>query len=296
MLMIKCEHFQLPILSMSMSTGRGVPPPLCQGFLKKRKDKMLRWVTYWFRLYNTTLFFYTKKHGSALDLRGQYYIYEVQSVREVNRSENNRYLFEITMKNGKKKMLAADTADVRQEWMDQLWKAMLLNGPDRSGSVSNGELVPDNNPEARSSQCEGSSTETCSTSMDSRCLSIGQESFQSFTDADESQETLRTDNVLEQSTEEFILTDYEYDVLPARKLAEEVIYDTPPSKWSTNEGEHEATENIYDVPNALIRKLTEHTIESHSGSSVSPESDDLLNDMIACLDSESAAWVKTAPL
>ncbi|XP_048058497.1 uncharacterized protein LOC125275522 [Megalobrama amblycephala] len=139
MLMVKCDHFQLTKLGMNMSTGKGVPPPLCQGFLKKRKDKMrLRWVTYWFRLYNTTLFFYTKKHGSALDLRGQYYIYEVQSVREVNRSENNRYLFEITMKNGKKKMLAADTADVRQEWMDQLWKAMLLNGPDRSGSVSNG--------------------------------------------------------------------------------------------------------------------------------------------------------------
>ncbi|XP_056114103.1 uncharacterized protein LOC130090641 isoform X2 [Rhinichthys klamathensis goyatoka] len=228
MFMMKCEHFQLTKLSMSMSTGRGVPSPLCQGFLKKRKDKMrLRWVTYWFRLYNTTLFFYTKKHGSA-----------VQSVREVNRSENNRYLFEITMKNGKKKMLAADTADVRQEWIDQLWKAMLLNGPDRTGSVSNGELVPDNNPEARSSRCEGSSTETSSTSMDSRCLSIGQESFQSFTDADETQETLHTDNEMEQSTEEFILTDYEYDVLPSRKLAEEVIYDTPPSKWSTNEGEH----------------------------------------------------------
>ncbi|XP_067229915.1 uncharacterized protein [Chanodichthys erythropterus] len=225
--------------SMNMSTGKGVPPPLCQGFLKKRKDKMrLRWVTYWFRLYNTTLFFYTKKHGSALDLRGQYYIYEVQSVREVNRSENNRYLFEITMKNGKKKMLAADTADVRQEWMDQLWKAMLLNGPDRSGSVSNGELVPDNNLETQSSWCEESNTETGSGSMDSRCLSIGQESFQSFTDANETQESLHTDNEMEQSTEEFILTDYEYDVLPSRKLAEEAIYDTPPSTWSTNKGEH----------------------------------------------------------
>ncbi|ROL27976.1 hypothetical protein DPX16_11106 [Anabarilius grahami] len=165
---------------MNMSTGKGVPPPLCQGFLKKRKDKM------------------------------------VQSVREVNRSENNRYLFEITMKNGKKKMLAADTADVRQEWMDQLWKAMLLNGPDRTGSVSNGELEPDNNLETQSSWCEESNTETGSSSTDSRCLSIGQESFQSFS-------------------------------------------------------------------------------ESHS-SSESPESGGLLNDMIACLDSESAAWVKTAPL
>lgn len=96
--------------------------------------------------------------------------------------------------------------------MDQLWKAMLLNGPDRTGSVSNGyrctlwrimsvvvfetyntinvlcvcvieirELEPDNNLETQSSWCEKSNTETGSSSMDGRCLSIGQESFQSFT-------------------------------------------------------------------------------------------------------------------
>ncbi|XP_043089803.1 uncharacterized protein LOC122338574 [Puntigrus tetrazona] len=280
---------------MSMST-RGMPAPLCQGFLKKRKDKMrLRWVTYWFRLYNTTLFFYTKKHGSALDLRGQYYIYEVQSVREVSRSENNRFLFEITMKNGKKKMLAADTADVRQEWMDQLWKAMLLNGPDRSASITNGELVPDNNPEVQSSQCEESNTETSSTSVDSRCLSIDQESFQSFAAAEEIQDGLHTDNEIEQNTEEFLLTEYDYDVLPSQKVAEEAIYDSPHSKWPTNEGEHGVTDSIYDFPNPVIRKLTEHRVESLS-SSERPESGGLLSDMIACLDSESAAWVKPAPL
>lgn len=43
------------------------------------------------------------------------------------------------------------------------------------------ELVPDNNLETQSSWCEESNTETGSTSVDSRCLSIGQESFQSFT-------------------------------------------------------------------------------------------------------------------
>lgn len=36
-------------------------------------------------------------------------------------------------------------------------------------------------------------------------------------DADETRETLHTDNEMEQSTEEFILNDYEYDVLPSRK-------------------------------------------------------------------------------
>ncbi|XP_051571499.1 uncharacterized protein LOC127451107 isoform X2 [Myxocyprinus asiaticus] len=279
-----------------MSTGVEVPALLCQGFLKKRKDKMkLRWVTYWFRLHNTTLFFYTKKHGSALDLRGQYYIYEVQSVREVSRPENKCYLFEITMKNGKKKMLAADTADVRQEWMNQLWKAMLLNGPpDRTGPVTDGETVSGKKPEARSSLCESSYTETTSTAMNSRYLSFDQESFQSFVDSD-TQESLQADNEMEQSTEEILLTDFDYDILPPPKPTEETIYDTHPSNWPSNEGKHVVTDSIYDVPNSIIRKMTDHTIEFHS-STGRAESGGLLSDMIACLGSESAAWVKTAPL
>lgn len=130
--------------------------------------------------------------------------------------------------------------------------------------------------------------------MDSRCFSIGQESFQSFSDADDTQDGLPTDNEMEQNTEEFLLTDYEYDVLPPRKL-KEAIYDTPTSKRSTNEREHDVTDSIYDIPNSLIRKFNEQTVESHSGRA-RPESGGLLNDMIACLDSESAAWVKTAPL
>lgn len=35
--------------------------------------------------------------------------------------------------------------------------------------------------------------------------------------ADETQESLHTDNETEQSTEEFLLTDNDYDVLPSRK-------------------------------------------------------------------------------
>ncbi|XP_051988129.1 interactor protein for cytohesin exchange factors 1 [Xyrauchen texanus] len=275
-----------------MSTERGVPTPLCQGFLKKRKDKLkLRWVTYWFRLYNTTLFFYTKKHGSALDLRGHYYIYEVQSVREVSGPENKRYLFEITMKNGKKKMLAADSANVRQVWMNQLWKAMLLNGPDRTRRVTNGEQV---SPASRSSLCESSYTETSSTAMDSRCLSFDQESFQSFAGADDTQSP-QTNSKMEQSSEEDVLPDFACDILPPSKSTEEAVYDTPPSKWPASEGEHVVTDSIYDVPNSIIRKMTDHTIEFHS-SSGRPESGGLLSDMIACLGSESATWVKTAPL
>ncbi|XP_058509215.1 uncharacterized protein LOC131475258 [Solea solea] len=102
---------------------------LFEGFLQKRKDTMkIRWVTYWFRLQNTTLFFYTRKNDSALHLRSYYYIYTVQSVREVQRPDSSRrFMFEITMKNGKRKMLAAETAALRREWVHQLWEAIHLS-------------------------------------------------------------------------------------------------------------------------------------------------------------------------
>ncbi|XP_019906220.2 uncharacterized protein LOC105013135 isoform X1 [Esox lucius] len=110
---------------------------LFEGFLKKRKDTMkMKWATYWFRLHNTTLFFYTKKHGSASHLRGLYYIYTVQSVRVIQK-ESKHSLFEIIMKNGKRKVLAAETDDLRRVWIDQLWRAMHLSAPGGSfpGSI-----------------------------------------------------------------------------------------------------------------------------------------------------------------
>ncbi|XP_033501498.1 uncharacterized protein LOC117268871 isoform X1 [Epinephelus lanceolatus] len=101
---------------------------LFEGFLQKRKDTMkIRWVTYWFRLQNTTLFFYTQKNGSASHLRGYYYIYTVQSVREVQRVDGKRFMFEIIMTNGKRKVLAAETAALRKEWVGHLWQAMNLS-------------------------------------------------------------------------------------------------------------------------------------------------------------------------
>ncbi|KAA0705808.1 Sterile alpha motif domain-containing protein 9-like [Triplophysa tibetana] len=87
-----------------------------------------------------------------------------------------------------------------------------------------------------------------------------------ISDTDDKQ-SLHTDNEMEMSTEEISLTDY--DILP-------------PRKWST--------EIIYDVPNALIRKKSEQIVECHS-SSVRPESGGLLDDMIASMGTESAAWL-----
>ncbi|KAM6905333.1 uncharacterized protein FYW49_015345 [Xenentodon cancila] len=110
---------------------------LFEGFLEKRKDNMkIRWATYWFSLKNSTLFFYTEKTCSASHLRGCYYIYTVQSVREVKKTDSKRFMFEIIMANGKKKMLAAETAALRKEWLRHLWQAMHLStsGAWNSGS------------------------------------------------------------------------------------------------------------------------------------------------------------------
>ncbi|KAH1183077.1 hypothetical protein KIL84_004569 [Mauremys mutica] len=113
-----------------------------ESFLKKRKDKMkFTWVKYWFRLHNTTLYFFTKKHGDALRLHGHYSMYIVQSVREVQAVKAD-YPFEITMTNGKKKLLSAESADLRTAWIEILWKSMQLPGPGREQSACTWHDVP----------------------------------------------------------------------------------------------------------------------------------------------------------
>ncbi|AWP18814.1 Hypothetical protein SMAX5B_021068 [Scophthalmus maximus] len=63
---------------------------LFEGFLQKRKDTMSH-------------------------LRGNYYIYTVQSVREVQRADSSRFMFEIIMKNGKRKMLELNSEEAVYE-------------------------------------------------------------------------------------------------------------------------------------------------------------------------------------
>ncbi|XP_034646443.1 uncharacterized protein LOC117887817 isoform X2 [Trachemys scripta elegans] len=85
-----------------------------ESFLKKRKDKMkFTWAKYWFRLHNTTLYFFTKKHGDALCLRGRYSIY-----------------------------ISAESADLRTAWIEILWKSMQLPGPGREQSACTWHDVP----------------------------------------------------------------------------------------------------------------------------------------------------------
>ncbi|CAH2291913.1 Hypothetical predicted protein [Pelobates cultripes] len=105
-----------------------------EGFLRKRKDTMkFTWSKYWFKLQNTTLFFYIPGEVLTATLRGQYYMYNVLSVRKLTNSDIG-FQFEIVMKNGKRKLLSADTAELRDVWMAFLWKAMQLPGPGRHNS------------------------------------------------------------------------------------------------------------------------------------------------------------------
>ncbi|MEQ2203721.1 hypothetical protein XENOCAPTIV_002710 [Xenoophorus captivus] len=261
---------------------------LFEGFLQKRKDTLkIRWVTYWFRLQNTTLFFYTKKNGSASHLRGYYYIYTVQSVREVQKADKKHFLFEIIMTNGKTKMLAAETAALRKEWVGHLWQAMQLSSSGHLDSRDPDLEMFDQRGRVDSSK----SISMCSDSMmelkPSRPLSTSSEHIYSEArsltpsvcrpeeeDSDEAtyQNLPRHLNChyptedpgwsIEMSYEE-PQSDGLYDVLPARKSTceappaqtHDVVYDFPLSyKTSTQQ-----QDTVYDIPAHLLRKKSEHS-------------------------------------
>ncbi|KAG7491640.1 hypothetical protein MATL_G00005820 [Megalops atlanticus] len=224
-----------------------------ESFLKKRKDKVkLKWVTYWFRLQNTTLFFYTKKHGSALHLRGQYYIYMVQSVREVTKKGGKQFAFEITMKNGKKKLLAAETKDLRQAWVGLLWKAMQLPGPGRSDSSCVWNDVAHLKQMAQSSRHSSSESDGGMGVWDSECLSSTPDQL----------DTIAPTRVSLTSEEKCTLHP-EQD-----KLQEMAIYDIPPSNEKACQnrrlGHGEMSEGTYDVPTSLLKNISEPNIRTHA--------------------------------
>ncbi|XP_072532403.1 uncharacterized protein [Salminus brasiliensis] len=282
---------------MSTREGGVVLTPLCQGFLKKRKDKMrLRWVTYWFKLHNTTLFFYTKKNGSTSDLKGKYYLFEVESVHDLMRTENKRYLFELTMKNGKRKVLAADTADLRQQWICQLLKAMKPSGLHTTELTSDRvrESFSDRKLRADSSPCSSRSSTSINSEFSFRrpystmaeyrwsSITISQPVSQhtiphmsTSHDAASFKRSQHPEDEVEQKPEKVKL-ESDYDVLPAHKPLhyEEAIYDTPPSNRRASSRNHEMTDSIYDVPKSIFMR---------SDGEERPASGALLIDMMACL-------------
>ncbi|XP_068192903.1 uncharacterized protein [Antennarius striatus] len=226
-----------------------------ESFLQKRKDTMKMWVTYWFRLQNTTLFFYTKKNGSASHLRGSYYVYNVQSVREVKRVDTKRFMFEIVMANGKRKLLAAETAALRQQWIEHLWQAMQLSNSrgtflpvseqrKRADSFPSDAVEESPSPKAPLSAPTGhilpeASSTSSPSSPSEEPNSQGDRSLQS------------TDRLRNANKDEF-----DYDILPARKNdqtdhMDEDAYDFPMSSRRAAEPP-DLTEDIYAVPRNLM--------------------------------------------
>ncbi|XP_039680748.1 uncharacterized protein LOC120574484 isoform X2 [Perca fluviatilis] len=266
---------------------------LFEGFLQKRKDNLkIRWVTYWFRLQNTTLFFYTRKNGSAAHLRGYYYIYTVQSVREVQRVDSKRFMFEIFMTNGKRKLLAAETAALRKEWVGLLWQAMNLSTSGVSDSRSTQHEVCEQRERLNSSAPISSHSERVMELLPARplsapaptghvhhkirsiatpiCLSEEPECEEAM-----QQNTLPACDSLNSPQWSSGLSNAEgrqegdYDILPLRNTVCEInastetdegVYDFPLSYRRSAEHPN-PTESIYDVPSSLLRRMPDHTLE-----------------------------------
>ncbi|XP_069380552.1 uncharacterized protein [Paralichthys olivaceus] len=263
---------------------------LFEGFLQKRKDTMkMRWATYWFRLQNTTLFFYTQKNGSASHLQGYYYIYTVQSVREVQRADSSRFMFEIVMKNGKRKMLAAETAALRKQWVGKLWQAMHLSAcwisdvsdtqleeweqrdglnrtvslPARPFSAPTPSVhIPCETRSVPPPVCppeEANSEEAVYGNMPWACK-YQQLSGDGLNDPQWSGGLSSSQDRREE----------DYDVLPLRNKRceisistqmEEVVYDTPLS-YRRSAGNQDTEESIYDTPRSLLREHPAHTTDT----------------------------------
>ncbi|CAJ1076599.1 uncharacterized protein LOC121503389 [Xyrichtys novacula] len=272
---------------------------LFEGFLQKRKDTMkIRWTTYWFRLQNTTLFFYTKENCSASHLRGYYYIYTVQSIREVQREESKRFMFEIIMTNGKRKMLAAETAALRQEWLDHLWQAMQLSTSGFSDSRNTHSSSLDEYYRDRmNSIVPVSTSESMMDSLPPRPLSAPpvhihhdirsitppaclpenpdneEPTYQNFQltcsfqkQTGDSPSPQWSDGTMQQFSNAGAKPEGDYDVLPIRKPVCEVsrVTETEESVYdvpTSSRRTDEDTENIYDVPSSLLRKVSDYSPE-----------------------------------
>ncbi|XP_027004276.2 uncharacterized protein LOC113643999 isoform X4 [Tachysurus fulvidraco] len=258
---------------MSTREDSIVCAPACQGFLKKRKDKIkLKWVTYWFELYNSTLFFYNKEHGSS----------------------------------------AAETADLRQLWMCQLLQAMnhrvcnTTKPNSNSGTTSNSKCRTTSSPCSVFSNAQPESSHTLvmrhhfaepvsylwSPSVHSAAV-IPTACSQNYIDVDLSyaDSSQCTEHEVMQKAE----LENDYDVLPPCKPlhTEEPIYDTPRSNRRVSEAEYETIENIYDVPKYAFRKMSANEA---SCAKELPEISGLLHEMMTCLGGNSADLFRvTAP-
>nr|XP_033817495.1 uncharacterized protein LOC117368198 isoform X2 [Geotrypetes seraphini] len=231
----------------------GAEDLMFEGFLKKRKDTMFAWAKYWFRLQNTTLFFYKEKSTDPSYLRGQYYIYMVQSVREMKAAEKE-YTFEITMKNGKKKLLAAESSELRAVWIQFLWKSMQLPGPGRKDSACTWHDIPSL---LQTAQDSTSSTET---QLDFRTSEESTECDFLTSTNNHSRKTRQTANSksLENrnsSKEDAYEQSNEYDVVKPRG----VIRTASQSK-DENQNRNDKEDQIYAVPRKYTTEVKTNSL------------------------------------
>ncbi|XP_064171871.1 uncharacterized protein LOC135243777 [Anguilla rostrata] len=303
-----------------MSTGED--HLVFESFLKKRMK--LKWVSYWFRLQNSVLCFYTQKAGSSLQLKGQYYIWMVQSVREVQKAEGKRYAFEISMNNGKKKLLAADTADLRQTWVGLLWRAMQSPGhrhPNPACIWQEGaELRPSWRGSPRSVPSGGERRELdrgrlraasepwngTTLTLDPRCPATPPTAASnpvSLVSAAAFDSGLWRSSQGPPDEEEEDAEADDYDVLPCRTTAhllqeEEGIYDVPLSNMRVTEdpppGYRVIEESIYDVPSSLLRRLSERSIGTQSERAWLPDGGGVPQGDQASFQSGTVGWMTPA--
>ncbi|XP_060700417.1 uncharacterized protein LOC132827740 [Hemiscyllium ocellatum] len=284
-----------------MASDENVKDLIFEGYLKKRKDKMkFAWAKYWFKLQNTTLFFYTEKDCEACHLRGQYYIHTVQSVREL-KATNREYPFEIVMKNGKRKLLAAGRSDLRTIWMEFLWKAMQLPGPGKKNSACTWHDIPCLMERAASLYGDTNKLRASSTLF--RSLNTHSQDFTSdTTHLHKSPATPRntllkcsdflaepyyvsSSSVTSSSTGE---EDVDHDTVPLSKdltcnqfpNKEEWKANDAQSPWSEVPGKENCQSGIYDVPKSFAKLKIDSNVQSYTDKPVTSSSG-LLDEIIS---------------
>ncbi|KAM6913366.1 uncharacterized protein PEZ65_013921 [Lycodopsis pacificus] len=214
----------------------------------------------------------------------------VQSVREVQRVDSKRFMFEIIMRNGKTKVLAAETAALRKEWVGLLWQAMHLSTSVLSDSRST-HLEVGEQRERLSSSTPISSHSAMMESLCARPLSappghiqhevrsivspVCEESPYQNTLPDCSYQHPNVVDGLDSPQWSSGLSNAEgrqegdYDILPLRNKVresnasaemDEGVYDFPLS-YRRADQHPDPTDSIYDVPSALLRNMPDHTSE-----------------------------------
>ncbi|XP_032394362.1 uncharacterized protein LOC116703625 [Etheostoma spectabile] len=200
-------------------------------------------------------------------------------------------MFEIFMTNGKRKLLAAETAALRKEWVGLLWQAMNLSTSVVSDSRSTQHEVCEQRGRLNSSTPISSYSDCVTELMPARPLSApaptGHVHHKTkniaspicLSEEPEGEEAVQQNTLPVCDSPQWSggLSNAEgrqegdYDILPLRtKVCEnnastetdEGVYDFPLSyRRAAEHPSKNPTESIYDVPSSLLRRMPDHTLE-----------------------------------